>query len=147
LPRIVISFCILYRKLPAGPRVNVRASTAEFLADLVLIAHALFVLFVVAGGFLALRWRRLIWLHAPAVIWGAAIEFTGRVCPLTPLENSLREAAGWSPYSGDFIAHYIIAVLYPVSLTRWAQFVLGALALIVNVAAYYLVWRNRQRAA
>ena len=120
---------------------------AEFLADAVLTVHALFVAFVIAGGFLALRWRRLVWLHIPVAVWGVWIEFSGRICPLTPLENSLRETAGLSPYQGDFIGHYVTAVLYPVALTRRTQFVLGTLAFAVNAIAYYLLWRGRAAAA
>lgn len=121
------------------------ATTAETLADLVLTAHALFVVFVIAGGFLALRWRWLVWLHVPAVAWGMTVELTGWVCPLTPLENSLRAVAGLSPYSGDFIGHYLSTMLYPVSLTRNTQLVLGALAFIINTAAYSLLWRQSVR--
>ncbi len=121
------------------------AATAQTLADLVLALHALFVLFVIVGGFLALRWRWLVWIHIPAVIWGVAIEFAGWICPLTPLENSLREVAGLRPYQGDFIGHYVSTMLYPVTLTRSTQFILGTLAFTINVIAYALVWRERGR--
>jgi len=119
---------------------------AEFLADAVLGAHALFVVFVIVGAFLALRWPRLVWLHIPAVIWGVWIEFSGNICPLTPLENSLREAAGLTAYSGDFIGHYVTTVLYPVALTRRTQFILGTLAFAINALGYYLLWRKARRA-
>ncbi len=121
------------------------AATAQTLADLVLALHALFVLFVIVGGFLALRWRWLVWIHIPAVIWGVAIEFAGWICPLTPLENSLREVAGLRPYQGDFIGHYVSTMLYPVTLTRSTQLILGSLAFTINVIAYALVWRERGR--
>lgn len=104
-----------------------------------------FVLFVVCGGLLALRWRWLIWLHLPAALWGAAIEFGGWICPLTPLENRLRAAAGEGTYAGDFIAHYLSAALYPAGLTRAAQIGLGALVVALNLLAYGLVWRRRRR--
>ena len=112
-------------------------------ADGVLILHFAFVLFVALGGFLVLLWRRVAWVHVPAVLWGPLIEFTGWICPLTPLEVSLRRAAGGEGYAGDFLEHYIIAALYPESLTRGAQMVLGAVVLVVNVAIYAAVlWRS-----
>jgi hypothetical protein len=118
------------------------------LADLVLVLHLAFVLFVVLGGLLALRWPRLAWLHIPAAIWGVLIEYTGWICPLTPLENSLRMRGGEAGYSGGFIQHYIQAVIYPAGLTRSTQIVLGSIALILNLAAYaILISRIRSRVA
>ena len=114
------------------------------LADLVVVLHFVFVAFVVFGGLLALRWPAIIWLHVPAVIWGALIEFTGWICPLTPLENRLRAAAGESTYHGDFIARYILAALYPEGLTRTHQLMLGGLALAINAAIYAVVFRRRR---
>ncbi len=113
------------------------------LVDVVLLAHAAFALFTVLGGFLALRWRRLIWLHLPCMLWGCAIEFGGWICPLTPLENHLRAAAGEATYSGDFIAHYVSTLLYPVGLTRVTQIVLGTALIIANAIAYRIIWRQR----
>ena len=111
----------------------------RWLADLVVIVHALFVVFVLVGAFLALRWRWIVWLHVPAAVWGVLIEYGGWICPLTPLENSLRVRAGQSTYSGDFIQHYLLGALYPQGLTRATQFVLGSTALLVNVVAYTLL--------
>ena len=96
------------------------------LADLVLIIHLAFVIFVLCGGLLVLRWRWIAWLHLPAVVWGAVVEFTGWICPLTPLENWLRAQGGETTYRSDFIAQYLLPVLYPEDLTRdfsccWAQ--------------------------
>jgi Protein of Unknown function (DUF2784) len=108
-------------------------------ADLVLVVHAAFVAFAILGGLLVLRWRWLLWLHVPAVSWGAFIEFTGWVCPLTPLENSLRVAGGTAGYSGDFVEHYVFPVLYSTTLTRNDQLVLGVGLLLVNVAIYAIV--------
>lgn len=116
------------------------------LADLVVVVHFAFVLFVVGGVLLVLRWPRLAWLHVPAAVWGALIEFAGWICPLTPLEGRLREQAGGSAYGGGFIEHYILPILYPGSLTRRVQLVLGALVLLINLTGYYWVWR-RQRDA
>ncbi len=115
------------------------------LADLVLVVHLAFVLFVVLGGLLVLRWPRLAWLHVPAAVWGVLIEYTGWICPLTPLENSLRERGGGAGYSGGFLEHYIQPVLYPAGLTRGTQIVLGSLALLVNLTAYGVVVARRGR--
>lgn len=108
----------------------------SLLADLVLLAHAAFVAFVVFGGLLVLRRPGLAWLHVPAAIWGALIEFAGWVCPLTPLENALRRAAGQETYAGGFIERYVTAVLYPEGLSRGTQIVMGVLVLLINGAVY-----------
>lgn len=113
------------------------------LADGLLVLHALFVVFVVAGGFLALRWPALGWVHLPAAAWGAVIEFAGFTCPLTPIENAWRRAAGGRVYEGGFIEHYVTAALYPAGLTRPTQVALGALVLGVNGWIYWAVWRRR----
>ena len=110
------------------------------LADFVVVLHFLFVLFVVLGGLLVLRWPRVAWLHIPAAIWGAAIELAGGICPLTPLENSLRRQAGGTGYSGGFVEHYILPVLYPSDLTRSIQIVLGLLVIALNLAIYAQVF-------
>jgi Protein of Unknown function (DUF2784) len=116
------------------------------LADLVVVVHSLFVLFVVFGGLLVLRWWRVIYLHLPAVAWGAFIEFAGGICPLTPLENSLRRSAGLADYEGGFVEHYILPVLYPNGLTRNIQLVLGVIVIAINLAIYTLfVTRRRKR--
>ncbi len=116
---------------------------SRFLADAVVLIHAAFVVFVVLGGLLALRWPRAAWCHVPAAIWGAMIEITGWICPLTPLENRLRQAAGEAGYEGGFVEHYVLPTLYPAGLTREHQWVLAALVVIVNVAIYRAVWRRR----
>ena len=117
-------------------------------ADLVLIFHLAFVGFVVLGALLVLRWPRLMPVHVAAVAWGVLIEFTGFLCPLTPLEITLRQRGGEAGYAGDFIEHYILAVLYPAGLTRHIQFWLGFAALVPNVLAYtYLLLRWRRRRA
>jgi uncharacterized protein DUF2784 len=114
------------------------------LADLIVVIHFLFVLFVLFGGLLVLRWPWVACLHIPAAVWGAWIEFTGRICPLTPLENSLRASAGEPGYQGGFIEHYILPVLYPSALTRNIQLVLGGLVVGLNLAIYgYLLRRRR----
>jgi hypothetical protein len=103
------------------------------------------VVFVVLGGLLVLRWPRVAYLHIPAALWGAAIEFAGWICPLTPLENWLRRRAGGTGYSGDFIEHYILPVLYPSALTREIQLVLGFLVIALNLVIYAYVFRRSRR--
>ncbi len=115
------------------------------LADLVLVVHLAFVVFVVLGGLLVLRWRWVVFFHIPAAVWGVLIEYSGRICPLTPLENSLRRSGGGAGYSGGFIQHYIQPILYPAGLTRGTPIVLGSLALLVNLAAYGVVVARRKR--
>lgn len=117
----------------------------RLLADLVVVLHGAFVGFVVLGGFLAWRWRPLVWAHVPCAIWGALIEFKGWICPLTPLENYLRRRAGLEGYAGGFVEHYVIPALYPAGLTRPAQALLGALVVVVNVVAYGVLWRRTLR--
>lgn len=115
------------------------------LAQLVVLVHLGFVVFVVVGGLLVLRWRRLMWLHLPAAAWGALIEFAGWICPLTPLEIFLRRQAGEAGYHGGFIEHYLLPILYPPGLTRGVQVVLGTVVIVVNVLAYWRVWKKRER--
>ncbi len=122
--------------------------TNQILADAVLILHFAFVLFVFAGALLLLRWPKLVWVHLPAALWGAVVQFTGWICPLPPLENRLRERAGRAGYSGDFVDHYLLPVIYPESLTARVQLVLGLLVVCANIALYTLVIaRSRRRRA
>jgi hypothetical protein len=117
------------------------------LADLVLLAHAGFVVFVVLGGLLVLVRPRLAWLHLPAVAWGAGIEFAGAICPLTPLENHLRALAHQQGYAGGFVEHYVFGLLYPDGLTRNVQLALGAAVIMINVLVYVVVWRRHRAGA
>ena len=117
------------------------------LADLVLLAHAGFVVFVVLGGLLVLIRPRLAWLHLPAVAWGAGIEFAGAICPLTPLENHLRALAHQQGYAGGFVEHYVFGLLYPDGLTRNVQLALGAAVIVINVLVYAAVWRRHRAGA
>jgi hypothetical protein len=119
----------------------------SFLADLTLVVHFAFVAFVVAGGLLVLRWPHVAWVHVPAAVWGALIEFAGWVCPLTPLENEFRRRAGEAAYGGGFVERYLLPIIYPGALTRGVQVILGVLVLAVNLLIYGLVfWRIRRRA-
>ena len=115
----------------------------RLLADSVLILHLGFILFVVLGGFLVLRWPRLAWLHVPVFLWGAAIEFGGWICPLTPLEKSLRELGGEVAWSGGFVEHYVTALIYPDGLTREIQLLIGAAVLAINASLYLRLWKQR----
>lgn len=111
------------------------------LADVVVIVHLAFVVFVVLGALLALRWRPVVWLHVPAAVWGALIEFRGCVYPLTPLENRLRRLGGAGGYEGGFVDHYIILpILYPGELTRPVQIALGALVVAIDLCVYGWLW-------
>ncbi len=115
-------------------------------AQMTVILHLGFVCFVVLGGFMAWRWRWTVFLHIPAALWGAIIEFQGWICPLTPLEQRLRQAAGQAGYSGGFIEHYLLPLLYPSSLSREAQIFLGTCVFVINIAVYgwLIVQRHRR---
>src|SRR5262245_4632210 len=117
----------------------------RWLADGVVLLHALFVVFVVVGGFLTIRWPRIAWVHLPAAAWGAMIEFGGWVCPLTPLENSLRERAGDAGYSGGFVEHYVLRALYPGDIPVELGWMLGSAVVLINVVAYGYAWSRRRR--
>ena len=119
----------------------------RLLADLVLILHLAFVVFVLCGGLLVLKWRWIAWLHLPAAFWGAVVEFTGWICPLTPLENWLRAQGGEVTYRSDFIAHYLLPVLYLDNLTRGIQLLLGTMVIVLNVAVYWWLWQRQSRGA
>lgn len=114
----------------------------QALADTVLIVHLLFVAFVVLGGVLVLRWPWMMRLHLPAAVWGAMVECVGWRCPLTPLEDWLREQAGQHAGEGDFVLRYLAPIVYPADLTRDLQMGLGAIVLIINGAMYGWVWRR-----
>jgi len=121
------------------------AEWAKLGVDTIIILHFAFVLFVLFGAFLLLKWQKLVWLHVPAVIWGILVELNGWLCPLTPLENYLRDVAGLGMYHGDFVMHYIMPVLYPANLTRTMQFMFGVIVIFVNVAVYIYVFRIKSR--
>ena len=115
-------------------------------ADAVLLLHLAFILFVLFGALLTLKWRWMPWAHLPAAAWGIFIEVSGRICPLTPLENRFRAQAGEAGYEGGFIEHYLLSLIYPDGLTREIQYVLAAVVLLVNTLLYaWLLKRRRQR--
>lgn len=117
----------------------------RWLADAVLVLHLAFIVFVAAGGLLVWRFPRLAWAHVPAALWGAIIELTGGVCPLTPLEVALRQRAGDAGYSGGFIEHYVTGLIYPEGLTRGTQVALGLGVLVLNSLVYARLWARRRR--
>ncbi len=117
----------------------------RLLANAVVAFHGLFIVFVVCGGFLAWRWRWVPAMHLPCALWGILIEYRGGICPLTPLENSLRARAGQQGYGGGFIEHYLLPVMYPAGLTPRVQVVLGTAVLLVNLFAYAVLIRRLTR--
>lgn len=118
------------------------------LADVVLVAHLAFALFALLGGLLVLRWPRLAWLHLPVLLWGIVVEWADWICPLTPLENMLRQLGGEEGYSGDFIEHLLSPLLYPENLTIELRYLLGLLLIAVNLPVYwYLIVIKRMRSA
>jgi hypothetical protein len=118
--------------------------TTALLADAVLLLHAAFIAWVMFGGLAVLRVPWLAWLHLPALAWGVGISAVGGICPLTPLEQQLRLAAGEAGFEGGFIEHYLTAIIYPEGLTRATQALLAALLLAGNAVVYALVWRRRR---
>ena len=114
----------------------------RLLADLVVLLHFAFVAFVVLGGLLVLRWPKAAWVHLPMAAWGAFVELYLHYCPLTPLENWLREQGGLETYGTGFIDHYIVPVIYPPGLTPGMQLFLGILLIAVYVAVYGFAWRK-----
>ena len=120
--------------------------TQRIAADSLLVLHLLFIGFVITGGLLVWRWRWTIVLHLPAVVWGALIEFQGWICPLTPWEQNLRLAAGETGYTGGFVEHYLVALIYPDGLTRLQQVLFGFLVIATNLIVYgILLYRLRRR--
>jgi hypothetical protein len=117
----------------------------RLLADLTVVLHLAFVVFVVLGGLLVMRHRAVAWFHIPAAAWGAWVEFAGWICPLTPLENWLRERGGGPAYSSSFVDRYIVPTLYPEALSRELQWILGGFVVVINVVVYAVVFRRHIR--
>lgn len=108
----------------------------SIIADIIVVVHFLFIVFVVGGGLLVLRWPRLAWIHLPAVFWGVLVELQSWICPLTPLENHFRDLAGKQLYGGDFVERYLLPVIYPATLTASIQQMLGGAVIVINVIFY-----------
>jgi hypothetical protein len=117
---------------------------ARILADLVLVIHLAFVVFIVLGGLLALRWRSVLYVHLPTLVWGVLVQCFFFVCPLTALENWLRRLGGEAGYTGGFIEHYILLLLYP-KISHWFQAMLGLVLIGINLAVYLYLFRQRTR--
>lgn len=115
----------------------------RILADLTMLLHLGFILFVVLGGLLVLCKRWVVWLHPPAVVYGVLVEWLGWICPLTPLEVRFRRLAGEAGYAGGFVEHYIVPLIYPAGLTAETQWLLGAVVLGVNLGVYAWLWYYR----
>ena len=116
----------------------------QFAADFVLLLHFAFIVFVLIGGFLVFIWHWLIWLHIPAAIWGAVFVMMGWICPLTPLENSLRRAGGGNAYSDSFIEHYLVPVIYPSGLGREMFIAMGVTVIVINLIVYTILFVKRR---
>lgn len=119
----------------------------RLLADIVLLLHAAFVAYTLFGGLLVLRFPKLLWLHLPVLLWGVAVQWADWICPLTPLENSLRSLAGESGYPGDFLEFWILRILYPEHLTIELRYLLGILLIAFNVVVYLFVVARKYRDA
>ena len=117
----------------------------QLLADLLVVVHLLFIIFVVIGGIFVIYRPRLALLHLPSAAWGAAVELCGWFCPLTPLENYLRLSGGGKVYDGDFIEHYLLPIIYPQNLTATGQQILGILVIAINLIFYTLAIRKHRR--
>lgn len=111
----------------------------RYLADSIVVAHLLFVVYAIFGGLLVLKWKYSVFLHIPALLWATVVEANGWICPLTPLENRLRLAAGEGGYAGGFVDNYVLPVLYPENLSRPDQVVLAILLVTINIIIYALV--------
>ena len=117
----------------------------SFLADLLVVFHLVFILYVMASALLIFKWPKTLWLHLPACFWGMTVEFTGWICPLTPWEIQLRRLAGEEGYTGSFIENYLIPIIYPNGLTREVQMLLGGTVLIVNLSLYTLILIKKEK--
>lgn len=118
----------------------------RIIADFVVIIHLLFIVFVVAGGMLAIKHNWVMWLHIPAFVWGVLISFFGWTCPLTPIENEFRARAGTGGYDGGFIEHYILGIIYPErllgDLPPTIFMAIGFLVLLINIYVYWKLFKK-----
>ena len=117
----------------------------EFFANLTLIAHLIFILFVVIGGLIFFIFPKIIYMHLPALSWGIYIELTNSVCPLTYLENWFLYKGEFTPYSNNFINNYLIPIIYPEGLTNEIQIYLGISLIVINILIYGLIYKNFKR--
>lgn len=117
----------------------------QLAADLTLIAHLLFIVFVLFGGLLALHRKLWIWFHFPAILWALWVEWAGKTCPLTPLENHFRQLASAQRYSESFVEHYLVPLIYPDTLTVSMQLALGGIVLLANIFVYLYVFQRENK--
>ena len=117
----------------------------SFLADLLVVFHLVFILYVIAGALLIFTWPKTLWIHLPSCFWGMTVEFTGWICPLTPWEIQLRRLAGEEGFSRSFIEQYLIPMIYPSGLNREIQMLMGSIVLIVNLSLYTLILIKRRK--
>jgi hypothetical protein len=113
-------------------------------ADSLVFLHLAFIVFVMLGGLLQLKWRWLIYLHLPAVTWGILVELRGWLCPLTPLEQHFRTLAGDNGYSGGFVEHYLMPIIYPAGLTHDLQLLFSLCVITVNLVIYTVIYIKYQ---
>jgi ABC-type polysaccharide/polyol phosphate export permease len=132
----------LPEKKAIEPHQYVTFMHSIFIADFLVVIHLTFIIFVIVGGFLTLKWRLLVFVHPLAAVWGALIEFSGWICPLTPLEQQFRQAGGTAGYSTTFIEHYLLPIIYPAGLTRELQIFFGFSVVAINAVAYTLLIRR-----
>ena len=114
----------------------------ELLANLTLVIHLIFILFVIFGGILFFIFSKIIYIHIPSLLWGIYIEFTNSVCPLTYLENWFLYKGELSTYSNDFIINYLFPIIYPEGLTAEIQIYLGVFLIVINILVYGSIYKN-----
>ena len=117
----------------------------QLAVNITVLLHFAFIVFVIFGGLLVFKWRWLIWLHIPASIWAALIAMVGWICPLTPVENMLRHAAGGQIYTGSFIERYLVPVIYPTGLNREIFIAMGVFVIVINMIVYTILFLKCKR--
>jgi hypothetical protein len=117
----------------------------RILADIIVLIHLLFIVFVISGGLLGFYKKWTAWIHIPAAVWGALVELTGWFCPLTPLENRFRISGGAVGYEGSFVEQYIIPLIYPENLTRNTQIAMGISVIVINAVIYFFLIKRYRK--
>ena len=117
----------------------------ELAADIILIIHFAFILFVIFGALLFFVTTKIIFIHLPALIWGLYIELTHSICPLTYLENWLLQKANLTTYSEGFIQYYLVPIVYPTNLTKDIQIYLGIGLIVINIVIYAFIFGKMKK--
>ena len=117
----------------------------ELAADIILIIHFLFILFVIFGALLLFVEKKIVFIHIPAIIWGSYIELTHSICPLTYLENWLLQKANLTTYSEGFIQYYLVPIVYPTNLTKDIQIYLGISLIVINIVIYAFIFGKMKK--